>query len=100
MALDLYVPSCVQTPPHHLHPPPADKPLRIRIQGPLETIQKLLPQVQWHPIVSFPQPGGLQLARITHQVLYGPVGEPVSDDSMAVRDEYLAWCLEGRIPTR
>ncbi|KAF1965908.1 hypothetical protein BU23DRAFT_593385 [Bimuria novae-zelandiae CBS 107.79] len=99
MELYLYIPPCVQTPPHHLHPPPANKPLRIRIQGPLETIQKLLPHVSWHPIVPFPQPGGLQLANITHQVLYGQVGGTVADGSITVRDEYLAWCMEGRRPT-
>jgi hypothetical protein len=99
MALDLYVPPCVHEPPHHLHPPPADRPLRIRIQGPLVTIQKLLPHISWHPLVLFPQPGGLQLAKITHQALYGQSAR-ADNDAVVVRDEYLAWCLEGRIPTR
>jgi len=58
MALALYIPPCVHSPPHPLHPPPADKPLRIRIQGPLETIIKLLPDIAWHSIVYFPQHGG------------------------------------------
>jgi hypothetical protein len=65
MALELY------NSPHRLHPPPPDTPLRIRIQGPLETIQKLLPDVSWHPIGPFPQLGGLKLASLTHQKLHG-----------------------------
>jgi hypothetical protein len=87
MALPLHIPPCVQSPPHSHHPPPPDKPLRIRIQGPLETIQKLLPGTPWHPIGTFPQPGGIQLASLTHKYLYG--GEDLS--VAAVRDEYLAW---------
>ncbi|WEW58315.1 hypothetical protein PRK78_003783 [Emydomyces testavorans] len=96
MALELYIPPCVNRPPHHLHPPPPDKPLRIRIQGPLETIQKLCPNISWHPIGPFPQPGGLKLASLTHQTLYGGKGDEVAP--VVVRDEYLAWVLEGRIP--
>lgn len=89
MVLELYIPPCVNRPPNHLHPPPLDKPLRIRIQGPLETIRKL---VSWHPIGPFPQLGGLKLASLTHQKLYGGNGDEVAP---AVRDEYLAWVLEG-----
>jgi hypothetical protein len=90
MALELYIPPCVNRPPHHLHPPPLDKPLRIRIQGLLETIQKLLPNISWHPIGPFPQLGGLKLASLTHQNLYGETGDALPP---AVRDEYLAWEL-------
>ncbi|KIV98281.1 uncharacterized protein PV09_09871 [Verruconis gallopava] len=95
MALELHIPSCVNRPPHRLHPPPPDQPLRIRIQGPLETIQKLLPNVSWHPIGSFPQLGGVKLASLTFQKLYGGDGGRVAP---VVRDEYLAWVLEGRVP--
>lgn len=91
MALPLHIPPCILNPPHPLHPPPADKPLRIRIQGPLETIAKLLPDITWHPIVAYPQPGGLALAKITHEKLYGEGAQPG-----VVRDEYLAWVVEGR----
>jgi hypothetical protein len=95
MALELYIPPCINRPPHPLHPPPPNKPLRIRIQGPLETIQKLWPNVSWHPIRPFPQLGGLKLATLTHQKLYGGKGD---ETAPAVRDEYLAWVLEGRTP--
>lgn len=78
--------------------PPADKPLRIRIQGPLESIQKLLPNVSWHKIVPFLQPGGLELASLTHQTLYGQEGLNMADGALTVRDEYLAWVMEGRRP--
>ena len=93
--LELYIPPCVNRPPHGFHPPPSDRPLRIRIQGPLETIQKLLPNESWHPIKPFPQPGGLKLARLTHQRLYGAED---NDTALAVRDEYLAWVVEAGIP--
>ena len=89
MALQLHIPPCVTSPPHVHHPPPQDKPLRIRIQGPLETVQKLLPNTSWHPIRVFPQPGGVQLASLTHKSLYS--GEGLNAD--AVRDEYLAWVV-------
>jgi hypothetical protein len=44
--------------------------LRIQIQGPLESIQKLLPKTSWNEIVRFPPPGGLELATLTHRALY------------------------------
>jgi hypothetical protein len=91
MALELYIHPCIHSPPHHLHPPQPDAPLRIRIQGPLETIQKLLPEISWHPIGPFPQLGGLKLASLTHQKLYEGKAEEAAP---AVRDEYLAWILE------
>ncbi|KAF2241716.1 hypothetical protein BU26DRAFT_440072 [Trematosphaeria pertusa] len=98
MALELYIHPCVQKPPHRLHPPPVDKPLRIRIQGPLESIQKLLPNVSWHNVVPFPQLGALALARLTHQALYGQGEHNMADGGLRVRDEYLAWVMEGRRP--
>jgi hypothetical protein len=57
-------------PPHQDHPPPPYKPLRIEIQGPLETIQKLLPGVAWHPLKPFPQPAGQTLASLTPGVVW------------------------------
>lgn len=95
MALKLYIHPCIQYPPHSLQPPPANKPLRIRIQGPLETIRKLLPDISWHEIVAFPQPGDLELAKLTHQALYG---QEHGKQRPIVRDEYLAWAMEGRRP--
>jgi hypothetical protein len=133
MALELYIHPCVHNPPHRLHCPQADKPLRIRIQGPLESIQKILPTVSWHKIGPFPQPGGLELARLTHQKLYRQeellqqacsstfgnswlarlrlIGTSIlnlvlkylygiekTEYTLTVRDEYLAWVMEGRRP--
>lgn len=94
MALQLFIPPCIHNPRFHLHPPPPAKPLRIQIQGPLESIQKLLPQTSWHKIMCFPQPGGLELANLTHRALYGKE----TDNFPIVRDEYLAWAMEGRRP--
>jgi len=93
MALELCIRPCIHKPPL-CHAPPPDKPLRIHIQGPLETIQKLLRNVSWHPIGPFPQPGGLKLASLTHQKLY----RGRSFTAPAVRDEYPACVIEGGIP--
>ncbi|EJP60923.1 uncharacterized protein BBA_10130 [Beauveria bassiana ARSEF 2860] len=98
MALDLCIHACIQKPRHRLHPPPANTPLRIRIQGPLETTEKLLPDVKWHNIVSFPQPGGVELARLTHEALYGREVHAETRCRLVVRDEYLAWAMSGRRP--
>lgn len=116
MALALYIPPCIHNPPHRFHPPPADTPLRIQIQGPLECVQKLLPNVAWHPIGPFPQPGGVQLANLVHRKLYGGDHDDEEEDEKGllekkaernhasdnempkVRDEYLAWVMDGKIP--
>jgi len=99
MALELFILPCIHNPRHRLHPPPPTGPLRIQIQGLLESIQKLLPQTSWHEIVRFPQPGGLELAAVTHRALYGEEGGLEKADSIpAVQDEYLAWAMEGRRP--
>jgi hypothetical protein len=98
MALELYIPPCIHTPSHRLHPPLVNKPLRIRIQGPLESIQKLFPNTSWHTIVPFPQPGGLELASLAYQTLYGQEGLNMADNALVVQDEYLAWAMEGRKP--
>lgn len=98
MVLELYIHPCIHNPPHRLHPPPSNQPLRIQIQGPLESIQKLVPNISWHPIASFPQPGGVQLANLTHGKLYGQGDPEGPNDALVVRDEYLAWVMEGRRP--
>jgi hypothetical protein len=98
MALELFIPPCIHNPRHCLHPPPPTRPLRIQIQGPLESIQKLLPKISWDEIVRFPQPGGLELASLTRRALYGEEGLKEADGIPAVRDEYLAWAMEGRRP--
>ncbi|KAH8716952.1 hypothetical protein GQ44DRAFT_395440 [Phaeosphaeriaceae sp. PMI808] len=98
MSLKLFIPPCIHEPPHQNHPPPRYKPLRIEIQGPLETIQKLRPDVAWHPLKPFPQPAGRTLASLAHQTLYGEddVCSPKGD--LPIRHEYLAWAMEGRRP--
>jgi hypothetical protein len=52
----------------------------------------------WHEIRRFPQPGGLELATLTHRALYGEEGLGEADGVPAVRNEYLAWVMEGRKP--
>lgn len=97
MALPLYIHPCICSPAHPHHPPPPDKPLRIHIQGPLESIQKLLPNTTWLTkdlLYQFPQPAGPQLAKVTSQALYKQ--EEAYDYDSVVRDEYLAWVMEDR----
>ncbi|KAI1082769.1 hypothetical protein F5B20DRAFT_483490 [Whalleya microplaca] len=99
MAYKLHIPPCICDPAHPNHPPPKDKPLRIQIEGPLVSIQRLLPESTWDmdftTDIKFPQPAGPHLARLTHQVLYG---EDISVDDMVVRDEYLGVVMIDKIP--
>jgi hypothetical protein len=97
MALELFIPPCIHTPRHEDHPPSPYKPLRVEIQGPLETIQKLLPDISWHPVKPFPQPGGQALASLVHRSLYGD-DLHFSHNKLPIRHEYLAWTMEGRKP--
>ncbi|RYP57951.1 hypothetical protein DL769_009186 [Monosporascus sp. CRB-8-3] len=102
MALELHIPPCVSTPAHPLHPAPPEQPLRIHIEGPLVSIQKLLPGITWHTDVTplvFPQPAGLELARLTYQKIYRRDVRPEIAGDMVVRDEYLGWVM-GVIPLR
>ncbi|KAF2418405.1 hypothetical protein EJ08DRAFT_599542 [Tothia fuscella] len=99
MALPLHIHPCVCIPVHENHPPPSDKPLRIQIQGPLESVQKLVPDATWHTknfVYKFPQSAGPRLAKITSQALYGQ--ETSQRQEPIVRDEYLAWVMEDRRP--
>jgi hypothetical protein len=98
MALKLFIPPCIHNLRHKNHPPPPRQPLRVEVQGSLETIQKLLPDVAWHPLKSFPQPGGRALASLIHQSLHGGDGLCSSKSELSVRHEYLAWAMEGRRP--
>lgn len=91
----LFIPPCTYEPAHKLHPPPLDMPLRIHIEGPLVSIQKLLPAEVWNHDVCdhpFPQPGGPELARLTFDELYGQAVRPPLPGDLVVRDEYLGWC--------
>lgn len=91
MVHSLHIPKCLSTPAHDHHPPPVDKPLRIQIEGPLVSIQKLLPDVTWNVDVcepSFPQPSGPKLAELAYRAIYGQDTLP---EHIVVRDEYLGW---------
>ncbi len=97
MALQLCIPPCIHEPAHPLHPPPLDKPLRIQIEGPLVSIQKLLPATSGFidvMSVKFPQPVGPELARLAFQKIYERdyCLEVLGD--MVVQDEYLGWVVE------
>ena len=99
MALELHIPPCIHGPPHNLHAPPPEKPLRIQIEGPLTSIQKLLPDISWYTedlSVIFPQPAGPELAKLTFQRLYGQAPRPHVAEDMVVRDEYLGWIVRTR----
>lgn len=100
MPLRLWIHPCVLETRHPLHPPPPHLPLRVRIQGPLVAIKRLLPDAPWDTIGSFPQPGGVELARLTHEALYGPLHSDEEQLDITVRDEYLAWVMENRRPLK
>lgn len=93
MALPLHIPKCIQSPAHDFHPPPLDRPVRIQIEGPLVSIQKLLPEVPWHVDVCEKkfQRAGAKLAELTYRTLYGHDVRPFVDNDMIMRDEYLGW---------
>jgi hypothetical protein len=96
MALKLFIPPCIHDPPHQDHTPHPQKPLRIEIQGPLETIQKLLPNASWHPLKPVPQPAGHALTGLTHQALYREDYVCSCKGNLPVQHEYLAWAMDGR----
>ena len=94
----LYIPPCVDSPPHQNHPPSLERPLRIHIQGPLVSIKKLLPGVIFHYDdwgKPFPQPAAPQLAELAFQAIYG---RPINRDLLTVRDEYNAWIRDPQMP--
>ena len=95
MALKIHIPPCIDTPRHHYHPPPLGHPLRIHIQGPLVSIQKLIPDIDWTiedwEIPDF-LPGGAPLARLTYEALYGQALK--ASEKITVRNEYLGWIIE------
>lgn len=68
--------------------------MRIQIEGPLVSVQKLLPNVSWHVDVCkpiFPQPAGPKLAELTYRAIYGHNALPDIGSRLVVRDEYLSW---------
>ncbi|KAG9252400.1 uncharacterized protein F5Z01DRAFT_682576 [Emericellopsis atlantica] len=74
MALPLYIPQCIRTAAHPLHPPPIDEPVRIQIEGPLVSVQRLLPEVPWHV-----------------DAVYRQDVRPKIVGDMVIRDKYLGW---------
>ena len=107
MPLELYIPACINAPACSLHLPPPHKSLRIQIEGPLVSIQKLLPNrtssldeekgPMW-PIdvrnLVFPQPGGKLLAELAFKHIYGREARPEIAGDFVLRDEYLGWVQE------
>lgn len=89
---ELHIPACLDSPPHPLHPPLYEKPLRIYVYGPLSAIEKLLPNVPW--TIDYYnqrdlQPSAIELARIIYRVFYGL--EPQLENDIVLRDEQLGW---------
>lgn len=56
MAYKLHIPDCILEPHHPFHFPTPNKPLRIRIQGPLISIQRLIPKAQWQWFLNWTDP--------------------------------------------
>ncbi|EXU98841.1 hypothetical protein X797_008078 [Metarhizium robertsii] len=96
MALPLHIPKCIQSPAHCFHPPPLDRPVRIHIEGPLVSIQKLLPEVSWHVDVHEKkfQQAGAKLAELTYRTIYGHDVRLHVENDLIMRDEYLGWSLK------
>lgn len=94
MALELHIPACKSFPAQPYHLPQLEQPLRIQIEGPLVSVEKLLPGTEWQlkwPRQPYLQPTGVELAKIVYRVIYGQdVRSDVVGD-MVVRDEYLGW---------
>ena len=91
MALPLHIPECIQSLNHPFHPPPLDRPVRTQIEGPLVSIQKLLPEVPWHIDVYAEkfQQAGVKVAESTYQALYGHNVRRNVENDLTVWDEYL-----------
>lgn len=65
IGLLLYILPCRHSLPHELHPPQHERPLRVQIEGPTVSIERLLPHVTWKlrfGVSPFPQPAGPELA--------------------------------------
>lgn len=97
-----FVPVCVEQPSHPNHPPPAEKPLRISVMGPLYAIQKMFPEVNWpgeiSPDRSFLVEAGTHLSNLVFSTIYdcGP-DKSRSDDFIFKRAAYNR--LKGSAPT-
>lgn len=100
MALNLHIPPCIQNPPHPHHPPSVEKPLRISIEGPLSSVKKLLPGIEWQLKRFGPprQPAASELAKVAFRTIYGQEIPANVVDDLVVRDEYLGWVQEDPKP--
>ena len=68
--------------------------MRIQIEGPLVSIQKLIPQATWqldNLTLPFLQPSGRELAKVAYRAIYGCEAREDVVNDMIVRDEYLGW---------
>jgi hypothetical protein len=68
--------------------------LRISIDGPLSSVEKLLPDVPWKVDVLCQQefqPAALELARVAYRTLYGREPQLDVDGVLVVREESLGW---------
>ena len=94
MAYQLSIPPCCHDPADPTHSPALGQPLRIQIEGPKVSIDKLLPGISWQTSVAtptFPQPAGPKLAALAFKAVYG---QPPDTDDMIVRDEYLGLIMK------
>ncbi|KAI0114385.1 hypothetical protein GGR51DRAFT_504154 [Nemania sp. FL0031] len=101
MAHELYIPPCIGTPAQPFHSPPLNRPLRIRIEGPLTAIQRLIPNASWDVNIStqtFPMPGTKPLAELTYRALYGADPRSGVPRDMVIRDHFLGWVVKEKIP--
>jgi hypothetical protein len=98
MVYVLFILPCICNPVHLNHPPLLDKPLRIKIEGPIVAIDRLFldnerqgPKL-WNMktlFPEFPQPAAKRFAKITHDLLYGYGAEQTQrGEDMIVRNEY------------
>lgn len=97
-----FVPVCVEQPSHPNHPPPAEKPLRVSVMGPLYAIQKMFPEVNWpgeiSPDRSVLVEAGTHLSNLVFSTIYGcGPDKSRSDDFVFKRSAYNR--LKGSAPT-
>lgn len=99
MALEFFISSCVRSPAEHLHLPHIERPLRISIGGPRESIEKLFPSAVWDTRNfdgKFPQEAGPELAALTFRHVYGMSVRPDVPGDLVVRDEYIRWIVRDK----
>lgn len=101
MAYKLHIPDCILEPHHPFHFPTPNKPLRIRIQGPLISIQRLIPKAQWQWFLNWTEPPQVpapDFAGFTHRTIYGCDPQPGVPDDLVIRHEYCGWISNPPLP--